>query len=190
MHIQQQHAAGQGPPGYPPGGGGYGPPPGGGGYGPPPGPAGPPGFGPPPGPGGHGSAFNQPPGFASPPAGGPGGKKTDQLAIAGLVCSILGLVGAILNGISGLFGACCVLCTVGATVLGIIVLIPSGAGVVMGAMSISRINKRPDELEGKGLAVAALVIGAIAVIAALAEIILPWLGIACFAASGAAGGGP
>lgn len=186
----QQNSAGQGPPGYggygpPPGG--YGPPPGPGGYGPPPGPG---GYGPPPGPGGygppgHGSGFGGP-GFAAPPGAPQGGSKTDQLAVAGLICSILGIVGAILNGISGLFGACCVLCTVGATILGIVVLIPSVAGVVMGGMSVSRINKNPEALSGKGMAIAALVLGAIATLGALAEIVLPWLGMACFAASGAA----
>lgn len=179
----QQNSAGQGPPGY----GGYGPPPGG--YGPPPGPG---GYGPPPGPGGygppgHGSGFGAPGGFHAPPGAPQGGPKTDQLAVAGLICGILGLVGAILNGISGLFGACCVLCTVGATILGIVVLIPSVAAVVMGGMSVSRINKNPEALSGKGMAIAALILGGVATLAALAEIVLPWLGIACFAASGAAG---
>jgi hypothetical protein len=79
-----------------------------------------------------------------------------------------------------------VLCTVGATILGIVVLIPSVAGVVMGGMSVSRINKNPEALSGKGMAIAALVLGAIATLGALAEIVLPWLGMACFAASGAA----
>lgn len=93
-----------------------------------------------------------------------------------------------MNAVSGLFGACCMLCTVGSTVIGIVVLIPSVAALVMGAVSASRIDKRPEELEGKGLAVAALVLGVVSTLGALAEIVLPWLGIACFAASGAAGG--
>ncbi len=171
---------GYGPPGAPPGGSGYGPPPGAGGYGPPPGgggygpPPGAPGFTPPPA-----GSFGSPPGFPA-----PGGPRTDTLAVAGLVLGIVALLGAILNMLSGLFGTCCFLCTLGSTVIGIVVLVPAIAGIVMGTLSVSRINKAPQQLTGKGMAVAALVLGAISALLALAEIVLPWLGIACFAATG------
>jgi hypothetical protein len=101
-----------------------------------------------------------------------------------LVLSIVALLGAILNMLSGLFGTCCFLCTLGSTVIGIVVLVPAVASIVMGAMSASRINKAPAQFSGKGMAIAALVLGAISALLALAEIVLPWLGIACFAATG------
>ena len=191
---------GYGPPpggggyGPPPGGGGYGPPPGGGGYGPPPGGG---GYGPPPGAGGYGPppggyTPNVPPGFTPGTVGGGGGglggPKTDTLAVVGLVASILGLVGGLLNILSGLFGTCCFLCTLGSTVIGVLVLLPSGAGAIMGGLSASRINKEPERLTGKGLAMAALVVGVLATLLALAEIILPWFGIACFSFLGSGTG--
>lgn len=174
-------------------GGGYGGP---GGYGPPPGGYGPPhgGYGPPPpGPGGYGPP---PGGYGPPPAGsfggapgpgGPTGPRTDTLGIVGLVCSILGIVGAIVNAFAGAFGTCCVICTLGSTFLGAALLIPSLAGAVMGGMSVKRIADHPQHLTGKGIAMAALVIGLVSSLLVIAEIVLPWLGIACFAASGAAG---
>ena len=195
--MQRAHnpmAGGGGPPpgGYGPPPGGYGPPPGGGGpppggYGPPPGGAGygpPGGFGPPGG--GYGAppagSYGGPPGYGPPP-----GPRTDTLAVAGLVLSIVALLGAILNMLSGLFGTCCFLCTLGSTVIGVLVLVPAIAGIVMGGLSVSRINKTPEQFGGKGMAVAALVIGIIAALLGLAEIVLPWLGIACFAAAGSTG---
>ena len=89
--------------------------------------------------------------------------------------------------LSGLFGTCCFLCTLGSTVIGVLVLVPAIAGIVMGGLSVSRINKTPEQFGGKGMAVAALVIGIIAALLGLAEIVLPWLGIACFAAAGSTG---
>ncbi|MBX3131154.1 MAG: hypothetical protein KF718_30830 [Polyangiaceae bacterium] len=126
-----------------------------------------------------------PPGYGPPPYPPPGPplQRTDQLAVIALVSSLLGLIGAVLNGVSGLFGACCVLCTVGTTVLGVLVLVPSLAGAVMGGMSIARINREPERLGGKMLAVAALVVGVLSSFAAIAEIVLPWFGLACMTAA-------
>ena len=182
----------QNPYGPPPGGGGYGPPPGGGGgYGPPPGGGyGPPGGGqaPPPGPGVPGPFSPPPAGFGAPPGmappGGPGGARTDVVGIMALVSSILGLIGGLINILSGLFGTCCVLCTMGSTVIGVIVFIPSAAGAVMGGISLSRIKHEPEKHTGKGVAMAGLILGILASLLAIAEIILPWFGIACFAVAG------
>ncbi len=118
------------PPGYPPGGGGYGPP-GGGGYGPPGG-----GFGgPPPG---------YPPGFVG-SGGGPGGgfgggPRTETLAIISLVVGILSVP----------MSFCC-------SFFGIPLSITA---VIMGVIAIGNINKDPQQLEGKGMAIGGIATGA------------------------------
>jgi hypothetical protein len=118
------------PPGYPPMGSGYGPPPGS-----PPGYASPmgPGYGPPPG---------SPPGYASPmgvgygyPPGGPQYayvpvRRTNGLAIASLVCSIvwLGGVGSLL-------------------------------AIIFGFIARSQIKRADDHQQGQGLALAGIILG-------------------------------
>jgi hypothetical protein len=117
------------PPGYGPPPPGYGPPPPG--YGPPP-----PGYGPP------------PPGYGQPP-GSPYGqwqpypqqRRTNGLAIAALVCGILG----------GCFG-----------ITGIV-------AIVLGAVALGQIKQSGQE--GKGLAIAGIVLGALWIVA-LAAIFL------------------
>jgi len=154
----------------PPGGFGGTPPPGGGGYGPPGGPPGGPG------------------GFA-PQGGGPQGPRNDALAIVSLVAGLLSVVVALVNVFVMVFGACCALCAVGSTFIGFLSLVPGIIGAVCGGLSIKRINERPDEFTGKGLAIAGAVVSGIGVLLALITIILPWLGLGCLAAGSAAGGG-
>ena len=156
---------GQGGPGHvgPPGGGGFGPP-GGGGFGPP---------------GGGGG------GMAPVPAG----PRTDALAIVSLVAGIVGLLLASANIVTMIFGACCVVCTIGSTFIGGLAALLAGAGLVSGVLSVRRIAEKPEELTGKGVAIAGAVVAGIGLLVAIATIVLPWLGLGCMAASSAAGGG-
>ena len=73
-------------------------------------------------------------------------QKNDGFAIASLVCSLVGL------------------CVAG-MILGIL-------GIIFGAISIKRINERPYELKGKGMAIAGLIIGIFAFVAAIFILIL------------------
>jgi Domain of unknown function (DUF4190) len=102
---------------------------------------------------------NQPPPGTPPPAWqagpppGPGGygyagqaaPKTDGLAIAGFVMAIVGLL---------FFG---------------IVLGP--AGLILGIVSFRRINREPGRYKGRGLAIAAMIIGAITTVLAILLIV-------------------
>ena len=127
---------------------GYGPPGGGGGYGSPGGGLGPPGgYGPPPGgsfgPGGYGAP---PPGFAPPPM--PPGQyveppRTNGLAIASLVTGILAIVP----------GCCCGLFGIPLSII----------AVVMGLVGMSQINASQGRYVGKGLAIAGLSCGGVAI---------------------------
>ena len=89
--------------------------------------------------------------------------------------------------LSGVLGSCCPVCTVGSTLLGIVVALPSFAGALMGGICVMRVSGRPQELTGRGIGLAALILGIIALVLALATIILPWLGIACMSAAGSTG---
>lgn len=181
MHTQSGYGGPPGGGGYgPPGGGGYGGPPGGGGYGPPGGggyggPPGGGGYGPPPGgggfggpPGGYppgGGGFGSPPGggFGGPPGGGfggpppgyppgfvgsgggpgggfGGGPRTETLAIISLVVGILSVP----------MSFCC-------SFFGIPLSITA---VIMGVIAIGNINKDPQQLDGKGLAIGGIATGA------------------------------
>ncbi|BBY51932.1 hypothetical protein MARA_54000 [Mycolicibacterium arabiense] len=106
----------------PPQGGGYPPPPQGGGYPPPP----------------QGGGYPPPPqGGGYPPPGGFGGgapTKTNTLAIASLVCAVLGL-----------------LCGVGSIL-----------GIVLGVVALNQIKQTGEN--GRGLAQAGIVVGAIFVV--------------------------
>lgn len=107
----------------PPQGGGYPPPPQGGGYPPPP----------------QGGGYPPPPqggGYPPPPGGFSGGAptKTNTLAIASLVCAVLGL-----------------LCGVGSIL-----------GIVLGVVALNQIKQTGEN--GRGLAQAGIVVGAIFVV--------------------------
>ncbi len=144
------------PAGGAPPGGGWAPPPGGappGGYGPPPGGYGPPpgGYGGPP-PGGYGPApggYGGPPGgyppqgFGGAPGGMGGGPKTETLALPTLICGIL--------SIPAMF--CCY--------AGLPLAI---AAVVMGIISIGKINSNPQQNEGKGLVIAGMITAGFAIV--------------------------
>ncbi|MEZ4338218.1 MAG: DUF4190 domain-containing protein [Sandaracinaceae bacterium] len=137
---------------------------------------GPPGFGPP----GQGPT---PGGMVGPP--GAGGPRTDALAIVSLVAGVIGLLIGMVNIFFMVFGACCALCTVGATFIGVMALVPSVIGAVCGGLSLKRVKERPHELQGKGLAIAGTIVSGVGVLLALVTIILPWLGLGCLAANGA-----
>lgn len=121
-----------------------------------------------------------PPGFGPP---GPSAPRTDALAIIALVFGVIGLVVGGANIFVMVFGACCPLCTVGATMIGVIALVPSVLGLTCGALSLKRVKERPEELTGKGLAIAGTVVSGVAVLVALATMLLPWLGLGCLAAT-------
>lgn len=128
----------------------YGPPPGGQtqvsagqqGYGAPP-----QGYGPPP------QGYGQPPGYGPPPQGGPPGgylppapgqpiggeKRVDPLAIVSLVTGLVGLPA----------GFCC----------SWFALLFTFVAVGTGAFALVNISNKPDELGGKGLAIAGIVAG-------------------------------
>ncbi len=130
-----------------------------------------------------------PPGGGPPPMGlPPMGPRTDALAIVSLIAGVLGLCVGMVNIFFMVFGACCALCTVGATFIGVFALIPSVIGAVCGGLSLKRVKERPEELQGKGLAIAGTAVSAVAVVVALTTIILPWLGIGCLAANSAVNG--
>lgn len=139
------------PGGAPPGGngppGGYGPPPGGygappGGYGAPP-PGAPGGYGPPPGGFGGPPGGYPPQGFGGAPGGMGGGPKTETLALPTLICGIL--------SIPAMF--CCY--------AGLPLAI---AAVVMGIISIGKINSNPQQNEGKGLVIAGMITAGFAIV--------------------------
>ena len=89
--------------------------------------------------------------------------------------------------LSGVLGSCCPVCTVGSTLLGILVALPSFVGALMGGICMMRVRGRPQELTGRGIGLAALILGIVAFVLALATIILPWFGFACMSAAGSAG---
>jgi Domain of unknown function (DUF4190) len=129
-----------GPPGYPPAvDTGFGPSPGPPGY-PPPGQPGPPGYGPPPLPPGHAPPMD--PGYGYPSAGPLYGyvpvQKTNGLAVASLVCSLvwLGGLGSIL-------------------------------AIVFGFMARSQIKRSEGNVQGSGLAVAGIIIGFVGLVAVI-----------------------
>ena len=123
----------------PPPGGGYGPPPGGGGYGPPP----PGGFG-------QGGTPFGPPGPQMPQMGGPMGPgygpqgSANGLAVASLVCGLLALP-----------TTCC--CSLASLPLAI-------AACVMGGIQMSKAKANPKVYGGKGMALAALICGFVAIL--------------------------
>lgn len=123
-------------------------------------------------------------GFTPPPAGsyaGPapdgGGPRPDGLGIAGLILGILALIAAIANLLTGLFGTCCVVCTVGSTFIAMAAAVPGVTGTVMGAMSMKRTKEYPRHYSGWGLALAATAVSATALVLCVLEIVLPWLGL-------------
>lgn len=79
--------------------------------------------------------YGAPPGaqMAGTPTPMPQQKKNDGLAIASMVCSLVGIC---------VFGL----------ILGIV-------GIILGAISIKKINERPNELKGKGMAIAGVIVG-------------------------------
>lgn len=128
------------PPPPPPPGGGYGPPPPGGPYGPPPGG----GFIPPPPPGG---GYIPPAPMGYTPGGmAYAGRRTDGLAIASLICGIVGIV-------------CSVIC------LGVIL---GPAAAIMGFISRQRIVSSAGTLGGGGLAMAGLILGIVSFLLSVA----------------------
>lgn len=142
-----------------PGGGGYGPPPGGGYGGPPPG-----GYGAPP-PGGFGGpppgGFGGPPGFGPPGPQMPGGpmgpgfgppNSSNGLAIGALVCGLLAIP-----------TTCC--CSIGSMPFGI-------AACVMGGIALSKAKAQPQVYGGKGMAVAGLICGIVAILFAIVMLAL------------------
>ncbi|GAA3468171.1 DUF4190 domain-containing protein [Nonomuraea roseola] len=159
-----------------PPGGGYGPPAGGqgsGGYGPPSGGQGSGGYGPPPGQGsggygaggyGSGGYGAQPPGGGYPPPGGgydpygggyggPPPSKTNGMAIATLIC---GLVGLITCGLASIVGA------------------------ILGHISLGQIKRTGEE--GKGMALAGLILSYVGLAGWVLFLIL-WIGLFGWAAS-------
>ena len=141
-----------------PRGGGYGGPPGGYG-GPPPG-----GFGGPP-PGGYGGP--PPGGFGGPPPGGfgppgpqmPGGpmgygpqSTSNGLALAALICGALAIP-----------TTCC--CSIGSMPLGI-------AAAVMGGIALSKAKAQPQLYGGKGMALAGIICGGVAIVFAIVMLAL------------------
>ncbi len=144
--------------------------PGGGGYGPMGGmPGGPGGFGP-------------PMGGAPPPADVP--PRTDTLAIVALVGGLLALAGAIANLVTGIFGMCCPLCTIGGAVIGAIVAVPAITGIACGAISYKRTTTEGGEpLTGKGLALTGAITGGLAMVMTVVTVVGPWLGLGCMAAT-------
>ena len=130
----------------PPGGGGYGGPPGGGGYGgPPPGGG---GYGGPP-PGGYGGpppgGFGQPPYMGQVPGQSPrGGMQSEPMAIVSLVVGIISMPASF----------CC-------SFFGIPLSITA---IILGAVSIGKINQEPHRWEGKGLAMAGIATGAVGIV--------------------------
>jgi hypothetical protein len=141
-------------------------------------------YGPPPGYPPAGS-FSPPGGYGAPPDSlGPGGPRPDGLGIAALIVGILGVIVGVLNLFSGLLGTCCVLCTVGSTFIAIIGLVPSGSGLLLANLSLSRIKRHPGRLTGKGLALAALVVSGAATLLCVLEVVLPWLGLGFLYATG------
>ena len=138
---------GYGPPPGPGGGGGYGPPPPGGGYGAPP----PGGFG------GGGVPFG-PPGPQMPGMGGPMGPgfgpqgASNGLAIGSLVCGILAIP-----------TTCC--CSLASLPLAI-------AACVMGGIQMSKVKANPMAFGGKGMALAGLITGIVAILMSVAFLAL------------------
>lgn len=131
-----------GPGAVPPLDPGFGPPPGPPGYGPP--PYGPPGYGPPPGPPGYPPPFD--PGYGYPPGGPQYGyvpaQKTNGLAVASLVCSLvwLGGVGSIL-------------------------------AIIFGFVVRAQIKKSEGGVQGNGLAIAGIIIGFVGLVSVAALVI-------------------
>jgi hypothetical protein len=146
--------------------GGYGPPPGGGGYGPPPG-----GYGPPPGGGGYGGP--PPGGYGAPPPGGfgggpppfgPPGMPGPMGPGFGPPNASTGLaVGALVSGIIAIPTTCC--CSILSLPLAV-------AAVIMGGVALSKAKAQPHLYGGKGMAVAGLICGAVAIVMAIAALAL------------------
>lgn len=99
----------------------------------------PPGFSPPP------FGYGPPPGAMPPPnpMGSPMPPRTHGLAIASMICGILAL-----------FPGCC---------CGLFGLPLSIAAVVMGLLAMSQINQSGGQLGGKGMAIAGVVCGGVAI---------------------------
>jgi hypothetical protein len=164
----------QGPPGggfTPPPGGGYGGPPSGGAFGPPSGGGG--AFGPP-----SGGGMGTPGGPA-----GPTGPKMDALAIVALVCGLIAIVGATGNLVSGFFGMCCFLCTLGGAIIGALVAIPAIVAIVTGILSFRRTKAEPHLFKGGGLALAGLITGILALLMTIFTIVAPMAGLGCMMAN-------
>ncbi len=127
--------------------------------------------------------------FTPPPAGtygapGGGGPRLDGLAGAGLILAIFGLVGALMNLLTGLLGTCCVVCTVGSTFIALAAAVPAVAGLVMGWISMGRTRQDPQRVSGWGLALAAAIVASGALMLCLLEVVVPWLGLGILAHSG------
>lgn len=125
-------------------------------------------------PAGGGAFTPPPPGTYQGPEGG--GPRPDGLGIAGLILGILALIASLANLLTGLFGTCCVVCTVGSTFIAMGTAVPAIAGGVMGMVSMKRTRAYPRHYSGWGLALAAAIVSGTALVLCLVEIVLPWLG--------------
>lgn len=142
-----------------------------------------------PGQGAPGGGFTPPaPGTYGGPEGG--GPRPDGLGIAGVILSVLGLVGAVLNLLTGLLGTCCVVCTVGSTFIAIAAAVPAIAGLVMGVVSMKRTRAYPHYYSGWGLALGATIVSGAALALCVLEIVLPWLGLGLLTHTGTIHTGP
>jgi hypothetical protein len=133
----------------------------------------------------HGSPPDAPrfPGGTGPhlaPAGGPPPPPThlDALAVVALVFSAIGLLAGLLNFFGTTLAMCCAVCALGTTVLGVLSLLASVVGAVLGFASHRRIVARPEALSGDTLAKIAVAVGILGALAAAVSTLLPMLGIA------------
>jgi hypothetical protein len=110
--------------------------------------------------------------------------RVDGMAVTGLVLGVIGMLIGIVNLLSGLLGTFCVACTIGSTFIGIVGLLPSGTGVLLGFLGEKRIRTNPARYTGRGIAIAAIVVSGLATLLALIEIVLPWFGIGCLYLTG------
>ncbi len=111
--------------------------------------------------------------------------RNDTLAIVSLVLGILAMLLGVAGLVFALVGACCCLGQIGVLICGGLGLTMALVGVILGIVSVVRINKRPDELTGKGMAIGGIVLNLLALIFDLAPIVLGILSMVGLMALGA-----
>lgn len=130
-----------------------------------------------------------PPAYGPPPNAPPPPPRTDAVAIVGLVCGILGVIGGVLALTFTFVGtalcACCPFCGVGDALVSALALPFPALSLALGLVARGRALDPSRGFDNRGLATASVILGVVGLALAATGITLAFLGMGAWAAAAA-----